>query len=130
PEGKPMGEAIDPRKLVAEVIGTFTLIFAGAGAIVVAAGNANIGLMEIALAHGLAIAVMISALGHISGGHFNPAVTAGFWVTRRIGTLLAVGYVAAQLLGAVLASVALMLLFPEGLRDASALGTPALGPGI
>lgn len=124
-----MDEMLDPRKLVAEAIGPFALVFAGAGSIVLAAGNANIGLIEIALAHGLAIALLISALGHISGGHFNPAVTAGFWVTRRISTPLAIGYVLAQLAGGILASVALVLLFPEGLREASNLGTPALGPG-
>ena len=125
-----MDEALDPRKLVAEAIGVFALVFAGAGSIVLAAGNANIGLVEIALAHGLAIGLLISALGHISGGHFNPAVTAGFWVTRRISSPLAVGYVLAQLVGGILASVALVLLFPEGLREAANLGTPALGPGI
>ncbi len=108
----------------------FALVFAGAGSIVLAAGNVNIGLLEIALAHGLAIALLISALGHISGGHFNPAVTAGFWVTRRISTTLAIGYVLAQLVGGILGAVALTLLFPEGLREAANLGTPALGPGI
>lgn len=125
-----MGDALDPRKLVAEAIGPFALVFAGAGSIVLAAGNVNIGLIEIALAHGLAIALLISALGHISGGHFNPAVTAGFWVTRRISTSLAIGYVLAQLTGGILGALALVLLFPEGLREASNLGTPALGPGI
>ena len=125
-----MGDELDPRKLVAEAIGPFALVFAGAGSIVLAAGNANIGLIEIALAHGLAIALLISALGHISGGHFNPAVTAGFWVTRRISTSLAIGYVLAQLTGGILGAVALTRLFPEGLREAANLGTPALGPGI
>lgn len=125
-----MGDSLDPRKLLAEAIGPFALVFAGAGSIVLAAGNVNIGLIEIALAHGLAIALLVSALGHISGGHFNPAVTAGFWVTRRISTSLAVGYVLAQLAGGILGAIALVLLFPEGLREASNLGTPALGPGI
>lgn len=125
-----MVDAIDPRKLIAEAIGAFTLVFAGAGAITLAAGNANVGILEIALAHGLAIAVMISALGHVSGGHFNPAVTAGFWVTRRIDTVLAVAYVLAQLVGGILGGLALVVLFPEGLREASSLGTPFLGPGI
>ena len=125
-----MGDELDPRKLVAEAIGPFALVFAGAGSIVLAAGNANIGLIEIALAHGLAIALLISALGHISGGHFNPAVTAGFWVTRRISTTLAIGYVLAQLTGGILGALALTLLFPEGLREAANLGTPALGPGV
>lgn len=128
--GEAVGEAVDPRKLVAEAIGPFALVFAGAGSIILAAGNAQIGLIEIALAHGLAIALMVSALGHISGGHFNPAVTAGFWVTRRISTPLAIGYILAQLAGGVLGAVALTLLFPEGLREAANLGTPGLGPGI
>jgi len=125
-----MLDAVDPRKLVAEALGAFTLVFAGAGAIILASGNANIGLVEIALAHGLAIALMASALGAVSGGHFNPAVTAGFWVTRRIGTPLAVGYVLAQLAGGILASLLHVLLFPEGLREAAELGAPMLGPGI
>jgi MIP family channel proteins len=125
-----MTNSLDPRKLIAEAIGAFTLVFAGAGAIILAAGNANIGLVEIALAHGLAIALMVSALGAISGGHFNPAVTAAMWVTRRIDSIGAVGYVVAQLAGAILAALALTLLYPEGLRAAANLGTPALGPTV
>ena len=128
--GAAMDDALDPRALVAEAIGAFTLTFAGAGAIIVASGKTNIGLLEIALAHGLAIALMISALGVISGGHFNPAVTAAMWVTRRIGTISALGYVVAQLAGAVIAALALRGLFPEGLRVEANLGAAALGPGI
>src|SRR5688500_12087144 len=71
------------------------------------------GLVGIALAHGLAIAVMASAVGHISGGHFNPAVTLGFLVTRRIAPSLAAAYWAAQLAGATLAALALRLTFPD-----------------
>lgn len=125
-----MGDTLDPRKLIAEAIGPFALVFAGVGAIVLAAGNANIGLLEIAVAHGLAFGLLVAALGHISGGHFNPAVTAGFWVTRRISTPLAIGYVLAQLVGGILGALALVLLFPEGLREAANLGTPAIGPGV
>src|SRR5256885_1524789 len=88
-----------PQKLSAEFIGTFALIFFGAGAIC-AFGflHEPLGttLLAIAIAHGLAIALMISALGHISGGHFNPAVTIGFWVTKRITTIEAISYWAAQ----------------------------------
>ena len=119
-----------PRQLLAEGIGAFTLIFVGAASVMLATANANVTLVGVALAHGLAIALMVSALGAISGGHFNPAVTVGFWVTRRIDTMLAAGYVAAQLLGAVVASVLLVLFFPEGLRNAAHLGTPALGAGV
>jgi len=128
--GEAVAYSIDPRRLIAEAIGPFALVFFGAGSVVLAAGNANIGLIEIALAHGLALLVTVSALSHISGGHFNPAVTAGFWVTRRISTPQAIGYVLAQTAGGVLGAIALTVLFPEGLREAADLGTPALGPGI
>src|SRR2546426_5711498 len=65
------------RKGVAEFIGAFTLIFIGAGAILTAGSTSTSDLVLVALAHGLAIGVMASALAHISGGHFNPAVTLG-----------------------------------------------------
>lgn len=113
----------DGRKLVAEFVGTFALIFAGVGAIALTGGG---DLVAIALAHGLAIALMVSALGHISGGHFNPAVTIGFWVTRRIGSAQAVTYIAAQLLGAI-AGALVLLAYPVGLRDNVGMGVPGLG---
>ncbi len=123
-------DALDPRALVAEAIGAFTLIFIGTGSVMVAAGRTDIGLVEIAFAHGLAIAVMVSALGAISGGHFNPAVTVAMWVTHRISTISAAGYVVAQLAGAVLASLILRVLFPQGLREEAQMGAALLGPGI
>jgi aquaporin Z len=92
----------------AELVGTFTLVFAGVGSIVVGAD-----LVGVALAHGLAIAVMVSAVGHISGGHFNPAVTFGFLVARRMAPTLAGAYLVAQLLGATLAMLALRALYPD-----------------
>jgi aquaporin TIP len=120
---------VDPRKLVAEAIGAFTLIFAGAGSIIISAGTVQgSNLVPIALAHGLAIGLMVVALGHISGGHFNPAVTVGFWVTRRIETVLGVAYIIAQLIGAIIAAIALATLFPDAQSDLVALGTPVLGP--
>ena len=101
----------DPlRRAFAELVGAFTLIFVGVGSIVF---GANSGLLGVALAHGLAIAVMASAVGHISGGHFNPAVTLGFLVTKRIAPSLAAVYWAAQLAGAALAALALRLTFPD-----------------
>ena len=115
------------RKLAAEFIGAFALIFIGAGAIIQTGGG---NLIAIAVAHGLAIALLVSSLGHISGGLFNPALTIGLWATRRLDTLTTVAYIIAQLLGAVVAALALVLLFPEALRDAVALGTPLLGRGI
>jgi aquaporin TIP len=117
---------VEPRKLLAEFIGTFALIFAGAGSIVLFSSNAA-GVIAIALAHGLVIAVMVSSLGHISGGLFNPALTAGLWVTRRLDTMHAVAYVLAQIVGATVGAWALLLLFPEVLRESANLGVPALG---
>ncbi|MGB2874968.1 MAG: aquaporin, partial [Gaiellaceae bacterium] len=118
--------AIDaPRRAVAEFVGTFALVFVGAGSI--AAGG---DLTAVALAHGLVIGVMASAVGHISGGHFNPAVTFGFLVARRIDPVLAAVYWGAQFLAAVLAALLLKWVLPGALVRSSKLGAPFLGPGI
>jgi MIP family channel proteins len=117
------------QKLVAEFIGTFALVFFGVGSICVdrhLQSSGGIGLLAIALAHGLAIAIMVSAMGHISGGHFNPAVTIGFWVTKRLGTLDAFLYWAAQVLGGIVAAFLLRSVIPEETWRAVSLGTPAL----
>jgi MIP family channel proteins len=117
------------QKLVAEFIGTFALIFFGAGSICTDQylhSTGGIGLLAIALAHGLAIGLMVSALGHISGGHFNPAVTIGFWVTKRVNTVDTVLYWAAQLAGATAAALLLKAVVPEETWRAVALGTPEL----
>ena len=117
------------QKLVAEFIGTFALVFFGAGAVCVdryLQGTGGIGLLAIALAHGLTIAIMVSALGHISGGHFNPAISIGFWVTRRIGTVDVILYWLAQILGAIVAAFVLKAVVPEETWRAVALGTPEL----
>jgi len=124
-----------PQKLVAEFIGTFTLIFIGAGSICAdqflrTTAQGGVGLLGIAVAHGLAIGIMVSAVGHISGGHLNPAVTIGFWVTRRMGTLEAVGYWLAQLAGGIAAAYLLRTVVPEDTWRAVALGTPDLAPGF
>jgi len=116
-----------PQKLTAEFLGTFALIFFGAGAVCVDwyphASNA-LGLVGIALAHGLAIAIMVCAFGHISGGHFNPAITIGFWVTKRVNTAETIAYWAAQLAGAIAAAYLLKSVLPEDTWRAVALGTP------
>src|SRR5437870_4882625 len=93
---------------VAEFVGTFTLVFVGAGSIIATHGG---NLTAIALAHGLAIGVMASAVGHISGGHFNPAVTFAFVVTRKIEIHLAAAYWFAPLIGGALAALAYELLY-------------------
>jgi aquaporin TIP len=118
--------AVDPRKLLAEFIGTYALIFAGAGSIILFDSH-TAGIVVVALAHGLVIAVMVSSLGHISGGLFNPALTAGLWVTRRLDTVNAGAYVLAQIVGATVAAWSLLLLFPEVQREAVNLGVPVLG---
>ncbi len=105
-------------RAVAEFVGTFTLIFVGVGAIALGAD-----LTGVAFAHGLAIAVMVSAVGHISGGHFNPAITFGFLVTRRIEPVLAGIYWVAQLAGAVAAALLVKWLFPG---DALGSGVPSV----
>jgi aquaporin TIP len=119
------------QRLTAEVVGAFTLIFIGAGSIIVTQGGVDGGsLVAVALAHGLAIATMVSAVGHVSGGHFNPAVTVGAWVTRRMGSGAAVAYIVAQLVGATLAALALRLLTPGQLWGPVSLGTPLVSPLI
>jgi aquaporin Z len=118
--------------LIAEAIGTFLFFFVGAGAVVLGAhsGDGGGGLVGVALAHGLALAVLVSALGPISGGHFNPAVTLGVWITGRIEAPRAAMYVAAQLAGALAAGLALRMVFPASSWEQVALGTPALDPEI
>ena len=117
------------QKLTAEFLGTFALIFFGAGAVCVdwhLRSTGGLGLPAIALAHGLAMAIMVSALGHISGGHFNPAITIGFWVTKRLSTLDTLAYWVAQLLGAVAAAFLLKVIIPDETWRNVALGTPEL----
>jgi MIP family channel proteins len=117
------------QRLIAEVVGTFTLIFIGAGSIIVTQGVADGGaLLGVALAHGLAIATMVSAVGHVSGGHFNPAVTVAAWTTRRMGSGAAILYILAQLAGGVLGALALRGFMPSELWEPVALGTPQVAP--
>ena len=101
------------KKLTSEFIGTFCLIFAGTGAIVIndASGGA-VSHVGIALTFGLIVLAMIYTLGEISGAHFNPAVTLGFWAARRLDKRLVLPYIAAQCAGALAASLVLRFLFP------------------
>ena len=119
------------RSAVAEAIGTFALTFIGllaisAGAIAGAPAG-TVSLAGVALAHGFTILVMVAALGAISGGHFNPAVTFGFVATGRMRPAVGAVYWAAQIGGAALASLLVCQLF--GVEPVSA-GTPDLAPGI
>ncbi len=123
-----------PQRLVAEFVGTFSLIFFGAGSICAdqflrTSGQTGIGLLGMALAYGLAMGVMVTALGPISGGHFNPAITIGFWVTRKFTTFDTITYWGAQLGGAIAAAYVLRRL-PFDVWSAVQLGTPDLASGI
>jgi MIP family channel proteins len=120
--------------LVAEAVGTFLFFFVGAGSIVLgdylaASGGTGPGLLGVALAHGLALAVLVSSLGAVSGGHFNPAVTLAVWIMGKITPARAALYVVAQLVGGLAAGLALKLVFADSWQ-ASNIGTPALGAGI
>jgi len=90
----------------------------------------GVALVGVALANGLAIGVMVSAVGHISGGHFNPAVTFGFVITRRIVPSLAIVYWSMQFAAAAAAAALLRWFYPANVREATNLGAPGLGSGI
>jgi MIP family channel proteins len=113
------------RRSVAEFIGAFTLVFIGGGAGVVAGSD----LVAVALANGLAIGLMVSNFGHISGGHFNPAVTLGFLATRRITWPLAVAYWISQFAGAVAAAAFLRWFFHKPAMLAAVPHAPNIGAG-
>jgi len=116
------------QKALAEFVAAFALIFIGAGAVVVAAGGGggSAGLVGVALAHGLVLAVMVSVIGHISGGHVNPAVTIGAWVTGQIKTGLAGVYILAQLAGGTAGALVLRLALPKAIWDPATLGAPTV----
>jgi MIP family channel proteins len=109
------------KKLFAEFLGTFTLIFLGAGAIV--SGKAD--LQGVAFAHGLAIFVMVSAFAGISGAHFNPAVSAAMLATKRITIQEFIYFVVAQLAGAIVGSVLLNYIY----GNSNGYGLPAISSG-
>jgi len=97
------------RRVVAEFFGTFWLVFGGCGAAVLAAAfpNLGIGFLGVAFAFGLTVLTMAYAVGHISGGHFNPAVTVGLWAAGRCANRHVIPYIIAQVVGAILAAWAL-----------------------
>lgn len=99
------------RRVGAEFFGTFWLVFGGCGAAVLAAAfpALGIGFLGVAFAFGLTVLTMAYAVGHISGGHFNPAVTIGLWVAGRCANMHVIPYIVAQVIGAVLAAAVLWL---------------------
>ncbi|MDB6065037.1 MAG: hypothetical protein JWR26_1245 [Pedosphaera sp.] len=118
------------KQCVAEFIGTFALIFIGIGAIHNNNPGVGVGLLGVALAHGLTIAVMVSATGGISGGHLNPAVTLGLLVGGKIKFSDSIAYWIAQLAGAAAAAYLLVGLFGENGVSVVAGGTPDLASEI
>jgi MIP family channel proteins len=118
------------RHFVAEFVGIFALVFVGGAALINAQSRGSgAGLLEVALAHGLIFAVMVTATMRISG-HFNPAITLGFLAARRIEPVMAGVYIVAQLLGAMLAAYALRGLFPEADAMAARLGGQAVASNV
>jgi MIP family channel proteins len=111
------------RYFVAEFVGVFALVFVGGGAIMMAQRtNSGAGLLAVAVAHGLILALMVSATMFVSGGHLNPAITVGMLVTRRIQPPQAVVHLAAQLAGAAAAAWVLKLTFPAELVTSTRAG--------
>ena len=117
------------RRMLAEALGTLILLFVGTGAIISTAfvhSASGSQLLVVALAHGIALAIAITAALAISGGHINPAVTISMLVARRIKAWDALGYIIAQVAGAALAILLLMLMLPHQLGAATGWGLPTL----
>ena len=103
-------------KYIAEAIGTFALVFCGTGAIIIdGVSGGALGTVGIAITFGLIVMAMIAAVGEVSGAHFNPAVTLGFWVSKRFEGKEVLPYITAQAIGAFFASGVLRFLFPDSL---------------
>jgi aquaporin TIP len=116
------------RRLVAEALGTFGLVFIGSAVVVVNGGfpNSGIGLLGIALAHAVVLSVMVTATMTISGGHLNPAVTIGLLITRRIDFKSAVAYVLTQLAAACVAAFLVKFLLPPAAVRNAMVGVPII----
>ena len=118
------------RHFAAEFIGTFALVFIGGGAIMIGALIPNqAGLLGVAFAHGLILAILITATMNVSG-HLNPAVTAAFLATRRIDAMMAVVHWIAQFTGAIIAAYALKFLYPSQLGTATRLGGQSIASEV
>lgn len=120
------------KKLAAEFFGTFWLVFGGCGSAVLAAGfpELGIGFVGVSLAFGLTVLTMAYAVGHISGGHFNPAVTLGLWAGGRFPAKDIVSYIVAQVIGGIVAAAALYVIASGNMGfDAAASGFASNGYG-
>ena len=115
------------RPLIAESVGTALFVFLGAGSIVAnAASNNALGAVGTALAHGVGLAVIVTMLMPISGGHINPAISVGLWLAKKIDSRTLGMYVVAQLVGAVVGALLVKAFFPAGAARVTSLGTPQL----
>jgi aquaporin Z len=115
------------RPLLAEFVATFAFVFIGAGAVVVdSARGGELSVVGVALAHGLAFAVVVTMTLNISGGHVNPAVTFGLWLGKRIDGKLAGLYVVAQLAGAALAAIMVRSFLPDMAGEVTGYGSPRI----
>jgi MIP family channel proteins len=124
-----------PRVVLAEIIGTYFLVLAGTVAVVTAALNFPIaGLpadsLTVALGFGLSLIALVFALGHISGAHFNPAVTIGLAVTKKFPLHYVPFYIASQLLGAVLAALTVLFMYGKQAKTVAALGATLPAQGV
>lgn len=125
-------EVVMFRKLAAECFGTFWLVFGGCGSAVLAAAfpELGIGFVGVALAFGLTVLTMAFAVGHISGGHFNPAVTLGLWAGGRFPAKDIIGYIIARVIGGIIAAAVLYVIASgKAGFDAAASGFASNGFG-
>lgn len=118
---------MDARKYLAELIGTFILVAVGSMTIVAAGRMEAPILVVVPFGFGLALLAAIQAVGHVSGGHFNPAVTLAALLDRRIDAMNALGYVVAQVIGAIAASGAILLVADQAAVQSTASGFPEGG---
>ena len=128
-----MTEATPPtlsRRVASEMVGTFALVFAGCGAIVVDAGGGGIGHVGIALTFGLVVMVMIYAVGHIGGAHFNPAVTIAFASAGHFSWREAPAYIGGQCLAALLASALIAATIGTGANLGATAPTAGIGSAV
>ncbi len=123
------------QKVLVEAVGTFFLTFIGAGSIIAlqyqfVQGGSFPGLVTIALAHGITLAIVVSATMSISGGHINPAVTIGLLVARKISVVNAAAYIIFQVIGATLGGYMLIAIFPSSAGNAVNWGTPSVAGAL
>jgi MIP family channel proteins len=120
----------DPKKLISEFVGTFALVFIGAGSVATNyISDGALGLVGISTAFGLVVMAMIYATGHISGTHINPAVTIALVATKKVDAKDAVPYILSQLAGAAVAGLTLRLIYPTAVAGVN-LGTTGLGTNV